>query len=74
MLEEYNCVISTSKPVSKLRYRARYPKLIIYLHFTKTLKRDNIYHLCLWIIEEHSCLILTSLHVSKLRYDAHAQK
>ena len=49
-------------------------KLILYLHFTKSLKRDNIYKLCLWILEEHSCLIKTLLHVQKLKYDAHAQE
>ena len=25
-------------------------KLILYLHFTKSLKRDSMYKLCLWII------------------------
>ena len=49
-------------------------KLILYLHFTKSLNRDNIYNLCLWIKEEYSCLILTPLHVSKLRYGAHVQE
>ena len=27
--------------------------------FHKTLKRDNIHKLCLWILEEYICLILT---------------
>ena len=33
-------------------------KLIIYLHFTKLLKHDSIYKLCLWIIGEHIYLVL----------------
>ena len=47
------------------------PSMILQLHFTKVLKRDNIYKLCLCIIEEHSCLILTALACAKLRYDTH---
>ena len=32
--------------------------LFVYIHFTISLKRDNIYKLLLLIIEEHCCLIL----------------
>ena len=31
-------------------------ELILHLHFTKALKRDNIAKLCLWIIEEYNCV------------------
>ena len=47
--------------------------MILYLHFTKSLKRDGIYKLCLWIIEQHSCLILNALAGVKAGYDAHVQ-
>ena len=33
-------------------------KLILHLHFTKSLLCDKIYNLCLWIIEEHIMLII----------------
>ena len=49
-------------------------KLKLHIHFTKSLKRDNIYKSCLWMLEEHNCLIFTSQPVSKLRYRAHVQK
>ena len=45
------------------------------LHFTKSLKRDNTYKLCLWITEEHSCLIITNYTSQCQSLDiAHAQK
>ena len=49
-------------------------KLILHLHFTKSLECNNISKLCLWITEEHTCLILTPKHVSRPRYDAHTQE
>ena len=37
MLDENNRIIFTLKLVSKLRYRAHDPKMILLLHFTKSL-------------------------------------
>ena len=42
------------------------PKFELHIHFTKSLKRDNIYKLCLWKLGEHNCVILTSYHVQRL--------
>ena len=39
----------------------------------KSLKRDNIDNLCLWLKEEQACRILTSERVSKLRYRGYAK-
>ena len=52
------------------------PRLKIYIHFTKSIKRDNIYKLCLYMymLEEYNYLILISLHIPKLRYRANAKK
>ena len=40
------------------------------LNFTtfskRTLKCDNIYKLCLWMLEEHDCLILKDLSCFKV--------
>ena len=36
-------------------------ELILHLHFTKSLKRDNIDNLCLKILEENICLITGTL-------------
>ena len=49
-------------------------KIILHLHFIKSLKRDIIYELCLWIIEEYACFILTHWDVSKLKYGTHEQE
>ena len=46
------------------------PRLKLHIHYTKSLKRDNIYKLCLWMPEEHNRLVLTSWHFPKLRYRA----
>ena len=32
----------------------------LYIHLTKSPKRDHIYKLCLYTLEEHKSLILTS--------------
>ena len=45
MLDENNRIILTSKLVPKLSYRAQDTKILL-LHFTKSLKRDNIYKYC----------------------------
>ena len=37
-----------------MRYRAHDPKIDIHLHYTKTLKRDNVYKLCLWHLPEQN--------------------
>ena len=50
--------------------QSRVLKLKLYLHFTKSLKRDSICKLCFWIMEDHICLTLTDNHVLKLRYRA----
>ena len=50
-----------------------FPRLKFHTQFTKSLKRDNIYLLCLWMPEEHNRLILTSYHLPKLKYTAHAK-
>ena len=57
MLEEENCLISTSDIEAMLR------KLILRLHFTESLKRYITYDLCLWILEEPIYLVFTPLHV-----------
>ena len=41
------------------------PKLKLYIHLTKSFKRDHIYKLYLYTLEEHKCLILTSLLCAK---------
>ena len=56
----YNCIILTSYHVPRLRYRAYDPKkLILHLHLTKSLKRDNVYKLCLRLLQDIICLVLT---------------
>ena len=50
------------------------PKFELHVHFTKSLKRDNIYKLCLLKLLEHNCVILTTLPCTTLRYRAHAYK
>ena len=48
-------------------------KLILYLHFTKPLKRDNIYKNVFMdhrLLEEHICLVLTPKPVLRLGYKA----
>ena len=70
MLEEHNCLISTSLHLPKLRYIPILQKFILHLHFTNSLKRDNVYKLCLWILKEHICLELMPQHFLRLRYRA----
>ena len=36
------------------------PKLKLNMHLIKSLTRDHIYKLCLYMLEEHNYLILTS--------------
>ena len=48
-------------------------KLIIYLHFTKSLKHDSIYKLCLWLLGEHIYLVLVLAHVKAPIYSTHVQ-
>ena len=43
-------------------------KLILLKDITKSIKRDKINKLCLWIREKHSCFISTHYPLSKLRY------
>ena len=38
-------------------------KLSLHLHFTKSLKRDNVYQLCLWLLEEHICLAFSKTKI-----------
>ena len=45
---EYIPLISTSKHVSKLRYRAHAPTFCL----SSTFHKVNFYKLCLWILEE----------------------
>ena len=72
MLEEHYCFITCSE--AEMSPYSIY--LILLLHFTKSLKRDNIYNLCLWILEELTCLVglITPLHLLELRYRACAWK
>ena len=53
--------------LKRLRYRG-HRKVIVHLNFTKALKCEYVYKLCLWILEEHVCLILTNQHVLRLKY------
>ena len=49
-------------------------KLMLLLHFTKSLKQGNIDILYLTMPEEHNCLTPTSYLIPKLRCRAHALK
>ena len=60
MLEEQNCVILTSKPIPKLRYKAHARKYKPFLHVTESLKHDSIEIISLLMADKHNCLILTS--------------
>ena len=48
---------------------------LMLLHFTKSLKSDNIDILLpCWMVEEHNCLVSTSLYVPKRKYRTYAPK
>ena len=49
-------------------------KLRLNIHLTKSLKCDNIYKLCSYMLEEHNFLILTSQQVPVQKYTTHARK
>ena len=59
MLEEHNCLISTSYQFPMLSSREHALRIDHSPTFSKITQGDNICELCLWIIEEHSCLINT---------------
>ena len=46
-LEEHNRIILTAKHVPKLNIEPKIQKIILHLHFTKSIKRENVYKLCL---------------------------